>query len=510
MVRVPGAAQLARVIAWLPASVHAKLLAAFLAIVVLLIAVGAAGLQVLGKANHRAEELAQLQHKIAAYRQLQHDTTAQLFSVSAALREPNNQALDSVLRQLNQFGYDLARLQFVARDEVALLAQVQTEYRGFIDIVTRVVDLIREGRFEEGHQLQVTQAGPLADRLERLTNQLVNRAEADMVARIDANAVAYAASRRVVIGFALGSIALALLLGYVISWSLIDPVRRMEMQLREIASGDFTHHVQVLNRDELGTLASHLNRMNDELQRLYEQLETASQHKSRFLASMSHELRTPLNAVLGYTELILDGVYGEAPARILEVLERVRHSGRHLLGLINDVLDLSKIEAGQLTLVMQEYSLPDIVQVAITSVESLAREKHLTLDAQIANDLPRGTGDPRRLTQVLLNLVGNAIKFTEAGEVRIRASTTDGHFVVAVADTGPGVPETDQRRIFEEFQQAGAPNGQSRGGTGLGLAIARRIVELHGGRMGVESQPGTGATFWFEVPVRVDQRAGAP
>src|SRR3990170_456906 len=235
--RVPGADPFVRIVARVPASVHAKLLAAFLVIVVLLIAVGATGLRVLGQANLRGEEIVQLQRKIAAYRQLQHDITAQLFSVSAALLEPNNEAMDSVLRQLNQFGYDVDRLQFVARDEVALLAEVQTEYRGFVGVMTRVVDLIREGKVEEGQGLQVTETGPLADRLERLMNQLVNRAEADMVARIDANTVAYAASRRVVIGFALGTIALALLLGYVISWSLIDPVRRMDRQLREIASG---------------------------------------------------------------------------------------------------------------------------------------------------------------------------------------------------------------------------------------------------------------------------------
>jgi signal transduction histidine kinase len=337
----------------------------------------------------------------------------------------------------------------------------------------------------------------------------VNRAEADMVARIDANATAYAASRRVVIGFAFGTIALALLLGYVISWSLIDPVRRMDRRLREIASGDFSHHIEVPNRDELGALAANLNRMNDELQQVYRQLAAASEHKSRFLASMSHELRTPLNAVLGYTELIIDGIYGESPPQIREVLERIQHSGRHLLGLINDVLDLSKIETGQLTLVMQEYSLPDLVRAAMTAVESLAAERHLTLSADLAPELPRGRGDPRRLTQVLLNLVGNAIKFTEEGEVRIRASAADGQFVVAVVDTGPGIPEADQRRIFEEFQQADAGGGRSKGGTGLGLAIARRIVELHGGRMGVESQTGAGATFWFEVPVRADRGAGA-
>lgn len=508
--RIPAARWLVRLVSRVPASIHAKLLVAFLVIVALLITVGAAGLVVLSGVNRRTEDLVKLQRKIAAYRQLQHDSTSQLYSISTALLVPDEKRLEGTLRQLNQFGYDLDRLQFVAKDELELLAEVRESFDQFADAVTRVVDLIRVGKVTEGRELQLTQAGPLADRLERLTNQLVNRAEADIVSGIELSQRAYVVSRWTVIGFAIGSIVLALLLGYVISWSVIAPVKQMDAQLRQIGSGDFSQRVTVPNQDELGALAANLNRMNAELSGLYQQLENASLHKSQFLANMSHELRTPLNAILGFTELIVDGVYGEVPARIQEVLQRVQRSGRHLLNLINDVLDLSKIEAGQLTLAMQEYSLPEIVQAAIASVQSLAAEKHLALSVQIAPDLPRGTGDPRRLTQVLLNLVGNAIKFTEAGEVRVRAGANDGLFVVTVVDTGPGIPEADQRRIFEEFQQADTPGGGTKGGTGLGLAIARRIVELHGGRVGVNSQIGAGAAFWFEVPVRAGRQAKAP
>ena len=162
-------------------------------------------------------------------------------------------------------------------------------------------------------------------------------------------------------------------------------------------------------------------RLFNEIQDKSRQLEVASRHKSQFLANMSHELRTPLNAILGYTELILDGIYGEVSEKIRDVMGRVDKSGRHLLGLINDVLDLSKIEAGQLTLALADYSLTDVVQTVLTSVESLAAEKKLALKSTLAADLPRGRGDDRRLAQVLLNLVGNAIKFTEAGEVRLEA-----------------------------------------------------------------------------------------
>jgi signal transduction histidine kinase len=232
------------------------------------------------------------------------------------------------------------------------------------------------------------------------------------------------------------------------------------------------------------------------------QLELASRHKSQFLANMSHELRTPLNAVLGYSEMMLDGLYGDMPEKAKGVLERVQNNGRHLLGLINDVLDLSKIEAGQLTLAMEDYSMAALVKQAVATTESLARTKRLALTAQVQDGLPLGRGDERRLTQVLLNLIGNAVKFTDKGEVAITAEAADGRFTVAVRDTGPGIAEADQARIFEEFQQVDDTSTRKKGGTGLGLAIAKRIMEMHGGTLTVQSNPGEGSTFRMILPVR--------
>ncbi|HEX2500732.1 MAG TPA: ATP-binding protein, partial [Methylomirabilota bacterium] len=237
------------------------------------------------------------------------------------------------------------------------------------------------------------------------------------------------------------------------------------------------------------------------------ELEVASRHKSQFLANMSHELRTPLNAILGYTELLNDGIYGDLPQKAGDVMTRIDRSGKHLLGLINDVLDLSKIEAGQLELALADYSLQEVVHAVVTQVESLAAEKGLSLRVALPPGLPAGRGDERRLAQVLLNLVGNAIKFTEAGEVRLTARVDGDAFVVSVADTGPGIAEADRQRIFEEFQQADSSSTRKKGGTGLGLSIARRIVELHGGRIWVESAVGRGSTFSFRVPVRVERQA---
>ena len=232
------------------------------------------------------------------------------------------------------------------------------------------------------------------------------------------------------------------------------------------------------------------------------QLELASKHKSQFLANMSHELRTPLNAILGYTELILDSIYGEAPEKMRSVLERVQTNGKHLLGLINDVLDLSKIEAGQLTLSLADYSVAELVQGVYVAVEPLAAQKNLALATRVAKGLPAGHGDDRRLAQVLLNLVGNAIKFTEKGEVAIEASISDGYFRIAVRDSGHGIAAADQAKIFEEFQQVDNSSTRQTGGTGLGLAISKRIVEMHGGRILVDSELGKGSTFTISIPVK--------
>jgi signal transduction histidine kinase len=248
-------------------------------------------------------------------------------------------------------------------------------------------------------------------------------------------------------------------------------------------------------------------RLFDEIQTKSRQLEVASQHKSQFLASMSHELRTPLNAILGYTELVLDNIYGETPEKMRGVLERVARNGKHLLGLINDVLDLTKIEAGRLILLLTDYSLKEVVHSVFTAVESLATEKGLTLKVEVPPNLPSGHGDERRITQVLLNLVGNAIKFTDQGEVVISASAADGSFNLSVRDTGPGISEADQATLFREFQQADNSITRKKGGSGLGLAISRRIIEMQGGRIWVVSRLGQGSTFSFSLPVMVEIQA---
>ncbi|WP_262269416.1 sensor histidine kinase [Microvirga yunnanensis] len=235
------------------------------------------------------------------------------------------------------------------------------------------------------------------------------------------------------------------------------------------------------------------------------QLEIASQHKSQFLANMSHELRTPLNAVLGYTEMLLDGVYGGVTGEAHEILEYVQANGQHLLALINDVLDLSKIEAGQLALVLDEYAVQGVIEAVVSVAQPLAQAKGLDVQVNIAEDLPLGRGDERRLTQALLNLVGNAIKFTDAGWVTIAATAIGDLLELAVTDTGPGIAPADQERIFDAFQQVDNSSTRQKGGTGLGLAISRHIVQMHGGTISVESTPGQGSTFRIRIPLQAGE-----
>jgi signal transduction histidine kinase len=246
-------------------------------------------------------------------------------------------------------------------------------------------------------------------------------------------------------------------------------------------------------------------RLFSEIQIKGRQLEVASRYKSQFLANMSHELRTPLNVILGYAELILDRIYGDMPPQMREALERVQRNGKHLLDLINDLLDLSTIEAGQFTLALYDYSINDVVHNVFTVVEPLATEKNLALKIELPNDLPTAHGDERRLTQAFLNVVGNAIKFTDSGEVAIKVAASNGAYTLSVRDTGPGIDPAHRVKIFDEFQQADNSSTKTKGGTGLGLSIAQRIVAMHGGRIWVESELGAGSTFFLEVPVDVEK-----
>jgi signal transduction histidine kinase len=243
-------------------------------------------------------------------------------------------------------------------------------------------------------------------------------------------------------------------------------------------------------------------RLFHELDERTEQLAVASRHKSEFLANMSHELRTPLNAIIGFSEVLAEGMFGEVNEKQTEYLGDILESGRHLLSLINDILDLSKIEAGRMELETTDFDLPSAIENALILVRERVSRGGITLAQTIDERLGMIRADERKVKQVLLNLLSNALKFTpEGGRIDVRAAVDNGMIEIAVADTGVGIAPEDQKAVFEEFRQVGTAAKKVEG-TGLGLALARKFIELHGGRIWVKSQVGVGSTFTFTLPVR--------
>jgi signal transduction histidine kinase len=240
-----------------------------------------------------------------------------------------------------------------------------------------------------------------------------------------------------------------------------------------------------------------------EIEEKSQQLEIANRHKSEFLANMSHELRTPLNAIIGFSEVLLERMFGEVNAKQEEYLQDIFTSGKHLLSLINDILDLSKVEAGRMELELTRFNLPMAIDNALTLVRTRAENHGITLVMEVDERLGEFVGDERKIKQVLVNLLSNAVKFTpEGGRVGVHAGLANGSVEISVSDTGIGIAQRDQGLIFEEFRQVGPDHAGKREGTGLGLTLTRRFVELHGGTIWVKSEVGSGSTFTFTLPVR--------
>jgi len=267
--------------------------------------------------------------------------------------------------------------------------------------------------------------------------------------------------------------------------------------------GEFPPRVVDLLR-RFGTqsaLAIQNARLFREIEDKSRELESANRHKDEFLASMSHELRTPLNAVIGFSEVLLERMFGEVNDKQEEYLNDILSSGRHLLSLINDILDLAKIEAGRMDLDVEDFELAPAIDNALVLIRERATRKGLTLDTALPAGLGNVRGDQRKIKQVLVNLLSNAVKFTpEGGRIEVRAERVDGHAEVSVIDTGIGIASEDHDAVFEEFRQVGTDYAKKHEGTGLGLALSRKFVELHGGRIWLKSRPGEGSTFTFTIP----------
>jgi signal transduction histidine kinase len=334
-------------------------------------------------------------------------------------------------------------------------------------------------------------------KINRLARQTQPRADA----LVAADHSSFTSSRNLLIGAGAGSLLLAVALGLLLASSVVAPLRRTESRLDEIAVGDFADRLEVANRDELGSLAAKVNRTSDELQRLYQELETASRHKSDFLATMSHELRTPLNAIIGFAEVLREEISGELNEDQLADVEEVLTASEHLLLLVNDVLDLAKIEAGSMELELSEVAIPEVLHSALSMHSERAARGGVELTLTTEPEEITIAADGRRVRQVVFNLVSNAVKFTPRdGQIDVSARLDDGQVEIAVADTGPGIASEDLETIFEEFKQG--TDGKRAEGTGLGLPLSRKLVELHGGRLWVESAAGNGSIFRFTLPTR--------
>jgi signal transduction histidine kinase len=514
---------LVRAVGRVPATVLAKLLVAFAGTVVLLVILGVLGLGVINDSNTRVVTLGVFQQRATAYRQLQAGVAAvqQVVNLRAGKISdgpfgdiPLNDFLtgngrlpaDNIITSLvtaQSGATDPLRLGFTRpAEDQDTLEQITQGYRQLSDLMTRVTNLDQvDLDTSAGLRLVQDKGVPLGIQLKSLADRLVADAQAATDRLIEVNRSSLATSRNLFTAFALGSIALALLLGYVLSWSIVGPIRRMQARLAAIASGDFSGHVDVSNRDELGALAANLNLMNDELGRMYEAVETASRHKSEFLANMSHELRTPLNAIIGFSQVLKQQMFGELNAAQAEYVDDVLSSGEHLLNLINDILDLAKVEAGRMELQPTTFALPGLLDNAMSMVRERATRQGLRLTTETDPSVGLMEGDERKVKQILFNLLSNAVKFTPSGgSVTLAATADDGQVEISVRDTGVGISAEDQARIFEEFTQVG--KGATQEGTGLGLALTRRLVELHHGRLSVASEPGAGSTFTVWLPLR--------
>jgi signal transduction histidine kinase len=502
-----------RAVGRIPLPLGGKLLLGFTIVAALLALVAALGLVALNQSNSRGEQLRSLRQTAAFAQLMQADANALNRLVSQrsggadGVSIPAVVATDSdVLASWQLFNGDSQLPGFARSFDPTFVPKLQATLAAFYTAwgTFSSLDATRKGPGERGWGISLDKAKALAAQALSESTSVVNRTQERANALVAANHSGFVNSRNLLIGVGTGSLALALALGLLLSWSIVAPLRRTQQQLATISRGDFAGHVEVTNRDEIGALAADVNRMTDELGRLYKELETASRHKSDFLATMSHELRTPLNAIIGFSEVLHEQMFGELNERQAAYVNDVLKAGRHLLELINDVLDLAKIEAGRMELTLSDVAIPDLLRSALSMHSERAERAGVALALAADPDEIEIAADERRVRQIVFNLLSNAVKFTPTGgRVDVSARLDGGSVEIAVADTGPGIPAADLEKIFEEFEQA-SDGKQAEEGTGLGLPLSRKLVELHGGRLWVESEPGRGSIFRFTLPVKED------
>jgi signal transduction histidine kinase/CheY-like chemotaxis protein len=503
------------------ASIHRKLLFGFLAVALLLVGMGVLSLIVIGRMDQRMDDFNAHQLKSTRAQQMLYDVTAQShFRAMQLLQvdQPGGATADWQ-GKITAAKADFVELldQLDADDPenahfYQLVRQANDEYARASDRVSALFDA---GDYKAAEAMHLSLEHPDSHVLEdELLHPYIDMANAQMVEVRSAFQSDRAFLTRIVIIISALSVLVALLLGFILAWAFIVPVRKMQGALAQVTAGNFGQRVEVANRDELGTLARDLNTTSARLEELFERERTltaeltetnaslarASEAKSRFLASVSHELRTPMNAILGFTDAVLAGVDGPLNPAQEESLGWVQRGGRDLLGLINEILDLSRIEAGKLVLEPEPFSPVELVESVVVQHRSLSTQKGLDFAWHDSGAPAEVVLDRQRVRQILVNLIGNALKFTSDGEVVVDVGRPDRDgLLITVRDTGPGIEESEHEAIFEEFRQV----GDAGSGTGLGLAISRRLARAMGGDITVESAVGAGTVFRLTLPLEI-------
>ncbi len=499
-------------VARVDASVHRKLLFGFLAGALLLVGMAILSLVVIGRMNERMSELSRLHERASAVQQMLYAVTAQSHYRAMALLTRDESFNAQISDAKKRFVDLLDAMEETGPGDRQFLENVRTVNGKFATSGDTVLSLYRSGDIPGATRIHLAEEHAASHVLESAMRTLLASTDGQMTQARAAFDSDRALLTNTVIAFSALSVLAALALGFVLSWAFVLPVRKMERALAGITAGDLAQRVQVPNRDEFGKLARDLNGTSQRLATLFdeqralagrlgllnESLRRASEAKSRFLASVSHELRTPMNAILGFTDALLAGVDGPLNDEQKASLGWVQRGGRDLLGLINEILDLSKIEAGKLTIDPQPFDPRELVESVVAQHRSLAAQKGIRFTSRDAGAPAEVVLDRQRVRQILVNLCGNALKFTHSGEVHLEISSAGAPaFRVAVRDTGPGIAPEQHDAIFEEFRQA---EGSSPG-TGLGLAISRRLARLMGGEITLESEPGRGSVFHLTLPI---------
>jgi signal transduction histidine kinase len=499
-----------RAIARVPAPISAKQLFGSFVVAALLVLVAVLGLVALGQSNSRGSELLGLQRR-ATYEQLVLTDATQLHRafvyLEAVAPHPNGSvsAFDQTIANdvsglCNDAGigscFGTARTGLTLQQiDPALFTAIDDAIRTIFPTFAPQLGVVRMP-----YTPALNRAVRFTATLDRQMTALSRKTRARANELVAADHSSFVSSRNLLIGVSAGSLVLTLALGLLLSWSVVAPLRRTGGRLAEIGAGDFTGRLEVANRDEIGTLALRVNQTSDELQRVYRELELASERKSQYVTNMSHELRTPLNAIIGFSEVLHEQMFGELNERQLAYVNDVLEAARHLLSLINDLLDLAKIEAGRLELELSQVALPDLLRGAASMHAEQASRSGVELSLHTEPAEITITADKRRVRQIVFNLLSNAVKFTPAGgRVEISARAENGQVEIAIIDTGPGIAPEELETIFEEFEQTA--EGKQAEGTGLGLPLSRKLAELHGGHLRAESTPGQGSTFRLALPV---------